>query len=49
MVNGDDLKSLACQPLARVMAFSQTGLEPKEMGLGPIEAVKSVVSKVDVK
>lgn len=45
MVNGDDLKSLACQPLARVMAFSQTGLEPKEMGLGPIEAVKSVLLK----
>lgn len=33
-------------PLVKIVAFAQTGLDPIEMGLGPIEAVKLVVSLI---
>lgn len=32
------------KPLGKVTAWAQTGVEPKLMGLGPISAVKAVVS-----
>ena len=31
-------------PLASIVAFAQVGVEPKIMGIGPVEAVKLVVS-----
>lgn len=31
-------------PLARIVAFAQIGVDPKIMGIGPIEAIKLVVS-----
>lgn len=31
-------------PLAKIVAFAQVGVDPKIMGIGPIEAVKLVVS-----
>lgn len=31
-------------PLASIVAFAQIGVDPKIMGIGPIEAVKLVVS-----
>lgn len=31
-------------PLAKIVAFAQVGVEPKIMGIGPVEAVKLVVS-----
>ena len=33
------------KPLARIVSFSQTGIEPSIMGLGPVEAVRSAVQK----
>lgn len=34
-------------PLVKIVAFAQTGLDPIEMGLGPIEAVKLVCKKAN--
>lgn len=31
-------------PLARIVAVAQIGVEPEIMGIGPVEAVKLVVS-----
>jgi len=31
-------------PLASIVAFAQVGVEPKIMGIGPIEAIELVVS-----
>lgn len=31
-------------PLARIVAYSSSGIEPLIMGLGPVDAIKSVVS-----
>ncbi|KAJ3654148.1 hypothetical protein Zmor_013359 [Zophobas morio] len=33
------------QPLAKVVAFAEVGIDPMSMGLGPIEAVKKVLAK----
>lgn len=32
------------KPLAKIVAWAQTGIEPDVMGLGPVTAVKAVVS-----
>lgn len=32
------------KPLAKIVAWAQTGLKPEVMGLGPVSAVQSVVS-----
>ncbi|XP_069695303.1 acetyl-CoA acetyltransferase, cytosolic [Periplaneta americana] len=43
---GDDIvKKRGVTPLARVVAFSQEGVEPEIMGMGPVPAVKSVLKK----
>ena len=31
-------------PLASIVAFAQVGVEPRIMGIGPVEAIKLVVS-----
>lgn len=35
-------------PLASIVAFAQIGVDPRIMGVGPIEAVKLVVSIFDI-
>ncbi|KAK5648713.1 hypothetical protein RI129_003605 [Pyrocoelia pectoralis] len=39
------LKLKKLKPLAKIVAFAQTGLEPMEMGLGPVKAVEKVLKK----
>lgn len=34
------------KPLAKIVAWSQTGIKPDVMGLGPVTAVNSVVSTI---
>ncbi|KAF2894654.1 hypothetical protein ILUMI_11515 [Ignelater luminosus] len=34
-------------PLAKIVAFAQSGLEPIEMGLGPVNSVKEVLKKAN--
>lgn len=35
-------------PLARIVAFSSSGIEPLIMGLGPVGAINSVVSLISL-
>ncbi|XP_065359327.1 acetyl-CoA acetyltransferase, cytosolic [Calliphora vicina] len=35
------------KPLAKIVAWSQTGIKPEVMGLGPVTAVKSVLAKAN--
>ncbi|KAK4884536.1 hypothetical protein RN001_000807 [Aquatica leii] len=35
------------KPLARIVAFAQVGLDPMEMGLGPIHAIRNVLKKAN--
>jgi len=41
--NGIQVESLNLVPLSKIVAFAQTGLEPIEMGIGPISAIEKVL------
>ncbi|KAI4454968.1 acetyl-coa c-acyltransferase [Holotrichia oblita] len=43
--NSDVLKEKQFTPLARIVGFAQCGLEPIEMGLGPIKAIRKLMEK----
>jgi acetyl-CoA C-acetyltransferase len=38
----------ALKPLARILAWSQAGVEPIKMGIGPVPAVEKVLKKADM-
>ncbi len=42
------LKKSALKPLARVVGFASSGVEPEIMGIGPVEAVKKVLKQTTV-
>ncbi|KAK9723197.1 Thiolase, C-terminal domain [Popillia japonica] len=43
--SGDVVRAKNLIPLARIVAFAESGCEPIEMGLGPIKSVRKVVEK----
>jgi len=45
LVSGSALEKLELKPLVRIVSYSQTGLNPAVMGLGPVKAVQEAVSK----
>ncbi|KAM7357207.1 acetyl-CoA acetyltransferase 2 [Cochliomyia hominivorax] len=42
-----ELEKRNLKPLAKIVAWAQTGLKPEIMGLGPVSAVKSVLAKAN--
>jgi acetyl-CoA C-acetyltransferase len=49
MVSSDFCKRNDLKPMARLVAYSHAGVEPRVMGLGPIPAVKRVFEKAGLK
>ncbi|XP_018329562.1 acetyl-CoA acetyltransferase, cytosolic [Agrilus planipennis] len=47
LVDGETLKAKNLEPIAKIVGFAQCGIEPMEMGLGPIDAVKKLVKKIN--
>ncbi|GJQ75434.1 hypothetical protein Trydic_g23601 [Trypoxylus dichotomus] len=47
LCNLDTLTIKNLNPLARIVAFAQSALDPIEMGLGPIKAVRSLLNKAN--
>ena len=47
LVSKSQLDQLSTRPMARIVSFSQTGIDPSIMGLGPVEAVKQAVSRAN--
>ncbi|EDS42167.1 acetyl-CoA acetyltransferase 2 [Culex quinquefasciatus] len=45
LMSGAEVQKRGAKPLARIVAFSQTGICPKVMGAGPITAVTKVLEK----
>ena len=45
VMSADRAKDLGITPLARIVSSGVTGLDPKIMGVGPIEAVKQALSR----
>ncbi len=42
-------KELSLKPLAEITAYSVTGVDPAIMGIGPVEAIRSVLHQADIK
>jgi acetyl-CoA C-acetyltransferase len=45
VMSDERAKSLGLEPLARIIASSVVGLEPEYMGMGPVEATRSVLDR----
>ncbi|XP_039429703.1 acetyl-CoA acetyltransferase [Culex pipiens pallens] len=45
LMSGAEVQKRGAKPLAKIVAFSQTGICPKVMGAGPITAVTKVLEK----
>lgn len=45
LMSGSELTKRGIKPLARIVSFSQRGLDPSIMGLGPVDAVREAVTK----
>ena len=43
------LKQLGVQPIARFVSYAVSGVEPRVMGIGPVEAIPSVLRKSGLK
>lgn len=44
LMSQQEVKKRNIKPLAKIVAWAQTGIKPEVMGLGPVTAVKKVVS-----
>ncbi len=49
VVSEKKLKELGVEPIARVVTYAVTGLEPREMGIGPITAIPAALKKAGLK
>uniref|UniRef100_A0AAG5CYL9 Acetyl-CoA acetyltransferase n=1 Tax=Anopheles atroparvus TaxID=41427 RepID=A0AAG5CYL9_ANOAO len=45
LMSGEEVKKRDAKPLAKVVAYTQTGICPKTMGAGPVSAVQAVLQK----
>ncbi|MFH7767175.1 acetyl-CoA C-acetyltransferase [Acinetobacter sp. BSP-28] len=45
MMSADKAVELGLQPLAKIKAYSMSGIEPEVMGLGPVNAVRKTLEK----
>uniref|UniRef100_A0A182QIX4 Acetyl-CoA acetyltransferase n=1 Tax=Anopheles farauti TaxID=69004 RepID=A0A182QIX4_9DIPT len=45
LMSAEEVQKRGAKPLARIVAYSQTGICPKTMGAGPISAVQAVIQK----
>lgn len=42
-MNGTEAQKQSIRPIARIVSWAQTGIDPLLMGLGPVTAVEEVV------
>jgi acetyl-CoA C-acetyltransferase len=48
IMSADKAKELGLKPLARFVSYATTGLDPRIMGLGPVEATKKALKRADL-
>jgi len=46
LMSGEEVAKRSLKPLARVVGYAQAGVEPKVMGIGPVNAIKTLLTKV---
>src|SRR5262245_56034519 len=49
VASGTSAKARGAKPLARILAYVSTGVDPKVMGIGPIPAVRKVLDRAGLK
>jgi acetyl-CoA C-acetyltransferase len=49
VTTGDKAEKLGGSPLARVLAYASSGVDPKVMGIGPVPAVRKVLERAGLK
>jgi acetyl-CoA C-acetyltransferase len=42
-------QAIGVKPLARILSYASTGVDPKIMGIGPVPAVRKVLERADLK
>ena len=47
LVSASEMEKRSLKPLARIVSYSQIGLDPSVMGLGPVQAVREAVAKAE--
>src|SRR6185295_6211509 len=45
----DKAKKIGAPPLARILAYSSTGVDPAIMGIGPVPAVRKVLDRAGLR
>jgi acetyl-CoA C-acetyltransferase len=45
LMNGETAEKRGLKPMARLVAYSLVGVEPKYMGIGPVTAIRKVLQK----
>ncbi|NLL39991.1 MAG: acetyl-CoA C-acetyltransferase [Clostridiales bacterium] len=48
IMSADKAKELGLKPLARFVSYATTGLDPRIMGLGPVEATKKALKRANL-
>jgi len=49
VTSGEKAKRLQRKPLARILSYASTGVDPRVMGMGPVPAVKKVLERAQLK
>jgi acetyl-CoA C-acetyltransferase len=49
VTSGEKAKKVGRQPLARILAYVSTGVDPAVMGMGPVPAVRKVLDRAGLK
>jgi len=49
ITSGEQAKKVGGQPLARILAYVSTGVDPAIMGMGPVPAVRKVLERAGLK
>lgn len=45
LMSGEEVTKRSIKPMAKIVAWAQTGVDPKIMGIGPVTAVEAVLQK----
>ncbi|XP_017863104.1 PREDICTED: acetyl-CoA acetyltransferase [Drosophila arizonae] len=46
LMSGEEVNKRGLKPLAKIIGWTQSGIEPNVMGLGPVTAVESLLTKI---
>ena len=48
LMSGEIAEKRGATPLAKIIGYGHAGVEPSEMGIGPVPAVKKMLNRIDM-